>query len=64
MYDNEVEALCNICKDTFYVEKNAFTAYIDKIVGICEDCHDGYINGNAIPPCDRPTLRNRLTDLS
>lgn len=49
MYDNEVEAVCNICKDTFYVERSVFTDIMDKIVGICEDCHEHYVNGNAMP---------------
>lgn len=63
MYDNEIEAICNICKDTFYIEKNAFTSILGKIVGTCEDCHDGYINGNSIHPSLLSPMRNRLNDL-
>jgi len=64
MYDNEVEAICNICRDIFYIEKNTLTSFMDKIVGVCEDCHEGYINGNSIPASHNLSSYNRLNDLS
>ena len=59
----EIEVPCDICKGVFYTEKHPLMDLMDNIVGICEDCHEGYVNGNSIPASHNSSHNNRLNDL-